>query len=97
MLSFSFYFQISIINVLSSAATYTNNTYRRVTRNPQGAGAVLGKIANGGLGAKPPPVGDWGFGGKALSRRRHEGLGVEPPALENFAFSSKNSLILGLF
>ena len=57
-------------------------------------GAVLGvwgrspqpPEANGGLGAKPPAAGGWGFGGKAPSRRRHGGLGAEPPALENFAF-----------
>ena len=40
-----------------------------------------------GLGAEPPAAGgQWGFGGKAPSRRRHEGLGAEPPALENLAF-----------
>ena len=53
--------------------------------------------ANGGLGAKPPAAGGWGFGGKAPSRRRHGGLGAEPPALENFAFFCKNNFILGLF
>ena len=53
-------------------------------------GAVLGvwgrspqpPEANGGLGAKPPAAGGWGFGGKAPSRRRHGGV----LALENFAF-----------
>ena len=57
-------------------------------------GAVLGvwgrspqpPEANGGLGAKPPAAGGWGFGGKAPSRRRHGGVGAEPPALKNFAF-----------
>ena len=57
-------------------------------------GAVLGvwgrspqpPEANGGLGAKPPAAGGWGFGGKAPSHRRHGGVGAEPPALENFAF-----------
>ena len=53
--------------------------------------------ANGGLGAKPPAAGGWGFGGKAPSRRKHGGLGAEPPALENFAFFCKNNFILGLF
>ena len=53
--------------------------------------------ANGGMGAKPPASGGWGFGGKAPSRRRHGGLGAEPPALENFAFFCKNNFILGLF
>ena len=42
--------------------------------------------ANGGLGAKPPAAGNWGFGGKAPSRRRHGGVGAKPPALKNFAF-----------
>ena len=59
----------------------------------------------GGLGAEPPAAGGhvgedpsrWGFGGKALSRRRHGGLGAEPPALKTFAFFCKNNLILGLF
>ena len=67
---------------------------RRVARNSQWGGAVLGvwgrspqpPEANGGLGAKPPAAGGWGFGGKAPSRRRHGGLGAEPPVFENFAF-----------
>ena len=71
---------------------------RRVARNSQW-GAVLGvwgrspqpPEANGGLGAKPPAAGGWGFGGKAPNRRRHGGLGAEPPALENFAFFCKNN------
>ena len=75
------------------------NVTRRVARNSQWGGAVLGvwgrspqlPEANGGLGAKPPASGGWGvkglgFGGKAPSRRRHGGVGAEPPALENFAF-----------
>ena len=53
--------------------------------------------ANGGLGAKPPAAGGWGFGGKAPSRQRHGGVGAEPPALENFAFFCKNNFILELF
>ena len=69
------------------------NSRRRVARNSQWR-AVLGfwgrspqpPDANGGLGAKPPAAGGWGFGGKAPSRRRQGGLGAEPPALENFAF-----------
>ena len=65
---------------------------RRVARNPQWGGGLFG-----GLGAKPPAAGAWGFGGKAPSRRRYGGLGAEPPALENFAFFCKNNFILGLF
>ena len=53
--------------------------------------------ANGGLGAKPPAAGGWGFRGKAPSRRRHGGLGGGAIALENFAFFCKNNFILGLF
>ena len=52
---------------------------RRVARNSQWGGCF------GGLGAKPPAAGGWGFGGKAPSRRRQGGLGAEHPALENFA------------
>ena len=58
---------------------------------------ALPEIHNGGLGAKPPAAGGWGFGGKAPSRQRHKGVGAEPPALENFAFFCKNNFILGLF
>ena len=65
-------------------------TNRRVARNSQRGGCF------GGLGAKPPAAGGWGFGGKAPSRRRHGGLGTEPPALEKFAFFCKNNFILGL-
>ena len=50
-----------------------------------------------GAGAVFEEDSQWGSGGKAPNRQRHEGLGVEPPGLENFAFFSKNSLILGLF
>ena len=53
--------------------------------------------ANGGLGAKPPAAGGWGFGGKTPSRRRHGGLREEPPVLEKFAFFCKNNFIFGLF
>ena len=78
---------------------------RRVARNSQWGGAVWGvwgrnpqpPEANGGVGAKPPAAGGWGFGGKAPSRRRHGGLGAEPQALENFACFCKNNFILGLF
>ena len=52
---------------------------------------------NGGLGAKLPAAGGWGFGGKAPSRRRHGGLGAEPPALENFAFFAKITKFYGYF
>ena len=49
---------------------------RRVARNPQWGGGCLGVWgrspqpleANGGLGAKPPAAGGWGFGGKTPSR-----------------------------
>ena len=53
--------------------------------------------ASGSQGAKLPAAGDWGCGGKAPSRRRHEGVEAELPALKNFAFFCKNYLILELF
>ena len=77
------------------------NIYQRQARSQKIAmGACLGGLkaeANGGLGAKPPAAGGWGFGGSAPSRRRHGGLGAKPLALENFAFFCKNNFILGLF
>ena len=53
-------------------------------------GAVLGvwgqspqpPEANGGLGAKPPAAGGWGFGGKAPSRRRLGIRGQSPQSPE---------------
>ena len=99
---------LSLTDHLKQSEIRTKNvtsTSRRVARNSQWGGAILGvwgrspqpPEANGGLGAKPPATGGWGFGGKAPSRRRHGGLGAEPPALENFAFFCKNNFILGLF
>ena len=52
----------------------------------------------GNLGVEPPAAGgQWGYGGKAPSRRKQGGLGAEPPALEKFAFFCKNNIILELF
>ena len=64
---------------------------RRVARNLQFGGCVRGVVEH------PAAGGQWGFGVKAPSRRRHGGLGAEPPALENFVFFCKNNFILGLF
>ena len=64
---------------------------RRVARNLQLGGCVWWVVEH------PAAEGQWGFGGKAPSRRRQGGLGAEPPALENFAFFCKNNFILRLF
>ena len=104
---FCYYVGYSVIGNLCSLVfeLYYIGLPRRVARNSQWGGAVWGvwgrspqpPEANGGLGAKPPAAGGWGFGGKAPSRRRHGGVGAEPPALENFAFFCKINFILGLF
>ena len=64
----------------------------RVARNSQWGGCFWGvwgrspqpPDASGGLGAKPPAAGGWGFGGKAPSRRRHGGSGGGAPSARKF-------------
>ena len=85
---YSMFYQIDTLFVRN----HTTVLRRRVARNSQLGGCVFG----GGV-EHPAAGGQWGFGGKAPSRRRHEGLGAEPPALENFAFFCKNNFMLGLF
>ena len=79
---------------------------RRVARNSQWGEAAMGvwgrspqqPEANGGVGANPPAAGgQWGFGGKAPSRQRHDGVEAKPPALKTFVIFCKNNFILGLF
>ena len=72
---------------------------RRVTRNSQWEGAVWEvwrpslqpPEANGGLGAKPPAAGGWGFGGNAPSRRRHGVWGRSPQRSKILHFFAKIS------
>ena len=54
-----------------------------------GSQARSQKFAMGGLGAKPPAAGDWGFGGKAPSGRRHGGLEASPQRSKILHFFAK--------
>ena len=83
----------------------TKRLFRRVARNSQSGGVILGFW--GGAPSRRKPMGVWGRSHQPLEAG---GLGAKPPAARNmgfwgrspsaqkfFAFCCKNNLILGIF